>query len=324
MSKEEIKQAFELSAMLLAHNTYQSLTHAVIHYFKSIEGIIDVASYEIFGDVSEPGEYSIRRFPLTLDENYRDDNTNLLVKRLQGSKGGVSAFDDGNDHWILLDVIRSVKPRRALLLQGIAPSSYMTIIEGLYQIYANQVALLDSKERDALTRLPNRQTLELTLSEIIVFHRGQHKRDDGKCSWIGILDIDHFKSINDEFGHLYGDEVLLHFAGLMEKIFRHTDFLFRYGGEEFVVIINNTDMDGVRFTLERFRKAVEEYVFPSGKITVSIGFSMIDPIAPPSLHLEYADRALYDAKNTGRNKTVYFNDIETENVQSDGGEIEMF
>jgi diguanylate cyclase (GGDEF)-like protein len=323
MSSKEIKRAFELSAMLLAHKTYQSLTHAIIHFFNSIEGVREVASYEVFGAASAPGGFAIRRFPLTLDEHYRDNNTDLLLNLLSRSQGGVSTFEDNDEHWILLDVIRQVTPRRAVLIRGKASPFDMTIIEGLFGVYANQVALLDSKERDVLTRLPNRQTLELTLNDIIVFHRGQSDKSTTKNSWIAVLDIDYFKKINDKFGHLYGDEVLLHFAGLMEKVFRHTDFLFRYGGEEFVAIVNNTDLDGARCTLERFRQTVKAYNFPSGKVTVSIGFTLINPIAPPSLHLEYADRALYEAKNKGRDQTVYFNDI-TDDSQVVDGEIEMF
>lgn len=100
----------------------------------------------------------------------------------------------------------------------------------------------------------------------------------------------------------------MHFSRLMEQEFRHTDFLFRYGGEEFVAILNNTDKAGATDSLERFRKAVTEYKFPSGDVTVSIGFTMVDPIAPPTLHIEYADRALYEAKQNGRNQVVYYDE----------------
>ena len=323
MNNEAVKKAFELSAMLLAHNSYQSLTHAILHYFSSMEGVQEVASYEVFFGSGRPDNFSIRRFPLTLDEDYRDDNTDLLTRHMQSSKGGVKLIEEVGVPWIMLDVAKSVKPRRIILIKGKVSDNRMTIVEGLYSVYANQVALLDSKERDVLTRLPNRQTLDQTLSDILVFYRGKKARATFKHSWVAVLDIDHFKSINDRFGHLYGDEVLLHFSSVMEKCFRHTDFLFRYGGEEFVVIMNNTDNKGAFETLERFRQAIEEYEFPSGRVTVSIGYTLIDPIAPPSLHLEYADRALYEAKNRGRNQTVGSDELELKESSSDG-EIEMF
>lgn len=323
MDKTAIKQAFELSAMLLAHTSYQSLTHALLHYLSSIEGVTDVASYEIFGSVRQPETMSIRRFPLTLDEGYRDDNTDLITRMLSQSKGGVLRIHEQGKHYLLLDFAKSVKPRRVVLISGEVGEMDQTIIEGLHGVCTNQIALLDSKERDVLTCLPNRQTLDQTLNDIVVFYRGKKNRSDFKNSWIALLDLDHFKSINDEFGHLYGDEVLLHFASLMEKTFRHTDFLFRYGGEEFVAIINNTDREGVYGTLERFRQVVENFPFPSGQVTVSIGFTMIDPVAPPALHLEYADRALYEAKNRGRNQVCGSSELELPDAVN-GGPVEMF
>jgi diguanylate cyclase (GGDEF)-like protein len=323
MIEHDIKQAFELSAKFLAHKTYQSLTHAIIHYFSSLDGVSDVASYEVFGDFIKPDEVSIRRFPLTLDDDYRDDNAELLCNILSTSTGGVLRVENDKGHWVLLDVVEAVKPRRVILIHGEIPAREMVFVEGVFGVYANQVALLDAKERDALTRLPNRQTLATTLNDIVVFYRGKHVVDKVKQSWIAVLDIDHFKKVNDQFGHLYGDEVLLHFAGLMEKVFRHTDFLFRYGGEEFVVIVNNTSAEGVLRTLERFRHAVEVYEFPSGHISVSIGYAMIDPIAPPSMHLEYADRALYQAKHNGRNQIVFGDDVESVPTP-DSGDVELF
>ncbi|MBT3309071.1 MAG: GGDEF domain-containing protein [Gammaproteobacteria bacterium] len=323
MSHQEIKRVFELSAMLFAHNTYQSLTHAIIHYFNSLDGVEEVAAYEIFGDVAKSEDVLIRRFPISLDEIDRDDNLNLIMRNLAESRGGVSLTEgEAGEPWIFLDVFNNVKPRRVILLKGALNETDMAIIEGLHRIYSNQVALLDSKERDALTHLLNRQTLEVTLNDIIVFYRGKDVRSQPKKSWIAILDIDFFKRVNDEFGHLYGDEVLLHFSRLMDKTFRHSDFLFRYGGEEFVVIINSCDEAAVELTLQRFRETVEAHAFPSGNITVSIGYTLIDRIAPPALLMEYADRALYYAKEHGRNQVKNFNTME-EGVTKEG-DIDLF
>ena len=323
MSSQEVKQAFELSATFLAHKTYQSLTQAMIHYFSSLEGVSEVASYEIFGDVCAEDDFLIRRFPLSLDDHYRDNNTELLLKYLPQSRGGVMHLDVEGQHWIFLDVTNGVKPRRVMLIHGSVSSENNTIIEGLYHIYANQIALLDSKERDALTRLPNRQTLETTLDDLISYYRNRHDKESQNHSWLAILDIDHFKRVNDQYGHLYGDEVLLHFSSLMEKIFRHSDFLFRYGGEEFVVVVNSCSAEGALSALQRFRETVENYEFPSGRVTVSIGYTMIDPIAPPNLLLEYADQALYHAKNNGRNQVTHYHDIMEESPREEG-DVELF
>lgn len=323
MSGDSIKQAFKLSAMLLAHKSYQSLTYAVIHYFNSLEGIESVASYEIFGDVSDQGKFLIRRFPLSLDEDFRDNNTDLLLSLLKKSHGGLVRFEENGQSWIFLDNISGVNPRRVILLKGSVSNADLDIVEGLNQVYSGQVALLDSKERDSLTHLSNRQTLETTLNDIIVFFRGKQFNKLDKVSWLAILDIDHFKLVNDTYGHLYGDEVLVHFSNLMEKNFRHADFLFRYGGEEFVVIINNCNEEGAVFALDKFRKIVMDYQFPAGDVTVSIGYTKIDPVAPPNLLMEQADRALYHAKDNGRNQVVAYDalSVHTPNVE---GEIDLF
>ena len=320
--KRDIKFAFELSARFLAHKTIHSLTHAMLDFFCELDGIEESTAYDIFMDSPKPGNITIRRFPMSLDLYYRDHNSDLLLEFLPACNGGVSTFKNERGNWIILDVFKNVKPRRVILLHGNVCKDDMTLVEGLYQIYSNQVVLLDSKERDLLTHLPNRQTLETTLNDISMYYRNEDHDNLAINSWLAILDIDHFKIINDKFGHLYGDEVLLHFSYLMEKIFRQTDFLFRYGGEEFVVILHNCDIEGARFSLERFRKAVENYNFPSGELTVSVGCAKIDPHISPKIHLEHADRALYYAKDNGRNRVILFNELGPDVVRS--GDVELF
>ncbi|HNF78389.1 MAG TPA: GGDEF domain-containing protein, partial [Thauera aminoaromatica] len=121
---------------------------------------------------------------------------------------------------------------------------------------------------------------------------------------LAVLDIDHFKRVNDTFGHLLGDEVLLRFARIMEHSFRYNDRLFRFGGEEFLVLMR-TDETGAGLALERFRAAVEAYDFPCvGRLTVSIGYACAAgaPLAPDLVDI--ADQALYSAKREGRNRVI--------------------
>ncbi|MGB0281434.1 MAG: GGDEF domain-containing protein [Neptuniibacter sp.] len=317
----DVQKAFEISAKFLAHKTYHSLTYAVIHFLSSMEGVEDVASYEIFADSGCDAGISIRRFPLTLDENFSDRNTELLRLAISKSKGGLTSLKFKDQDYLLMDVVKDVIPRRAILITGRVSEKDRIMVEGVFGIYANQVALLDSKERDSLTGLPNRQTLEFCLNDVVVYHRG-NKKSAIKPSWMIALDLDHFKKINDTFGHLFGDEVLIHFTDLMKKMFRHTDFLFRYGGEEFVVILNNADPDEALAAIQRFHKEVESYNFPSGQVTVSIGYTIIDPITPPGLHFEHADRALYEAKRNGRNQIVNYDDVVSKSTHTD--DIELF
>lgn len=122
-----------------------------------------------------------------------------------------------------------------------------------------------------------------------------------------ILDIDHFKQVNDKHGHALGDQVLCQFAKLLEEKVRVTDFTARYGGEEFAALLPDTPAEPNAFGVaEKIRKAVENTEFPGGlAITVSIGLSQVIPEDTELNTLfERADQALYRAKQTGRNRTL--------------------
>jgi diguanylate cyclase (GGDEF)-like protein len=179
-------------------------------------------------------------------------------------------------------------------------------ITQILRIYSNQKSLLTRNELDALTGLLNRQSFDDRMRKIAVglSERQMQRRTDDrpKASCFAIMDIDHFKKVNDEYGHLYGDEVLLLFARLMTKSFRHYDLLFRYGGEEFAVVLNHTDLETALTILERFRITIENYNFPQiGTKTISIGVTEISNQTMLSNIIDRADKALYYAKKNGRN-----------------------
>ena len=125
----------------------------------------------------------------------------------------------------------------------------------------------------------------------------------GRMACLAVLDIDHFKRINDRLGHLYGDEVLLLFSRLMRECFRDNDLLFRFGGEEFVVVLHDIARSQAAAVFERFRRKLEGRAFPQvGTVTVSTGFVAIGAQDLPSTIIQQADAALYHAKHTGRNR----------------------
>ena len=131
--------------------------------------------------------------------------------------------------------------------------------------------------------------------------------NSGKEQWLAVVDIDHFKRVNDEFGHLYGDEVLLLVANLLRTSFRPQDGLFRFGGEEFVILLRATALEDAQMIFERFRNNIEQHHFPQvGQVTVSIGFDRIGLNATPVVILGHADMALYHAKTNGRNQVCYY------------------
>jgi len=122
---------------------------------------------------------------------------------------------------------------------------------------------------------------------------------------IAIVDIDHFKQINDRFSHQVGDDVLRLVAQMLDSNCRGVDFAARYGGEEFALVFPQTDLRGALVACERLRQRVESYdwstIHPQLKVTVSIGISS-DPTLPDHEKLLAADEQLYAAKRAGRNR----------------------
>jgi diguanylate cyclase (GGDEF)-like protein len=162
-------------------------------------------------------------------------------------------------------------------------------------------AAIQTALKDPLTGAGNRMALESTLGREI----GLAARH-GQPLAILVIDIDHFKSINDEFGHTTGDCVLKDVAQQLMHACRDTDATYRYGGEEFVVIMNRTDLDGALILAERIRKQIAEmttsYDDNAISVTVSIGISNLQPHDSLTSLFDRADKALYSAKQNGRNR----------------------
>jgi diguanylate cyclase (GGDEF)-like protein/PAS domain S-box-containing protein len=133
-----------------------------------------------------------------------------------------------------------------------------------------------------------------------------------------MLDVDHFKDYNDRFGHLAGDEVLRGVAKVLREVNRRSDYAARIGGEEFGIILPETDTAGARRIAERFRESVDTTNWPRRHITVSLGATTalfrqpgdhLDPAVWRSRVLAEADRALYHSKDAGRNRVTHISDI---------------
>jgi len=125
-----------------------------------------------------------------------------------------------------------------------------------------------------------------------------------------MLDIDHFKSINDSMGHLFGDEVLLLLAQQMTESFRDNDLLFRYGGEEFAMVLMDITPEQAQQTLDRFRKKIANHKFPNiSQVTVSIGYTHFDTSLTMDELISQADNSLYYCKTTTRNTVYCYQDL---------------
>lgn len=207
----------------------------------------------------------------------------------------------------------------------------LRIAQGMLKIYANYAKMLFDSERDTLTGLYNRKKLEQKLGELLTgqINGRKRKRDQDTADYLAVFDIDHFKRINDNYGHLIGDEVLLVFAGLMRSTLRDVDWVFRYGGEEFVVLIKDVSPETIVVILERLRIKVQNHNFPQvGEMTVSIGYTAIADQKLPPYVFEEADKALYYAKENGRNQVCDYCELVGSGKLAPekhlGGSIELF
>ena len=168
-----------------------------------------------------------------------------------------------------------------------------TLLANVIKVYGNHAGLLDYGERDELTGLLNRRSFSTAFSHASEQVNGV----------IAVADIDFFKRINDEFGHPYGDEVLILMARLMEEALEAADGVFRFGGEEFLILLGGAAPDEAFAVLDDFRARVEETQFPQvGRVTISIGFATFGCNDTGASAFGRADEALYIAKKRGRNQ----------------------
>lgn len=226
-----------------------------------------------------------------------------------------------------------------ITLPGDIPLERRALLAGLVEYFSNHIALLDYAETDTLTGLANRKTFERHLFDLLGNkapaenpndpQQRRHGLSDQDHHWLAVCDIDFFKRINDGYGHLIGDEVLVVLAQLMRHSFRFEDHLFRFGGEEFIIVLQPTTPESAFNALERFRKAIASHRFVQiGQATVSIGFSRLLPTDTPSYVIDRADQALYYAKQHGRNQTAFYEAlVESGEINPNPihkGEVEIF
>lgn len=187
--------------------------------------------------------------------------------------------------------------------QGVITGMFIAVHD-VTEYVTFEMKLLEMTKLDPLTRLFNRSHLEKRFSEEI-----ERAKRHGNTFSIIMLDIDHFKTINDTRGHLCGDYTLRQLAGILQHAVRSLDVVGRYGGEEFCCILPETDLEQAAVLGERLREQVENspfsYMNERYSVTISLGLSEYGP-GGTSLEtlIDSADQALYQAKRSGRNRVV--------------------
>jgi diguanylate cyclase (GGDEF)-like protein len=222
----------------------------------------------------------------------------LLVTSRDEKKDVVKGLEAGADDYLTKPLDRSELQARLGVGKRI-----LTLQRGLIQA---REELRFQATHDALTGIFNRGTiLELLHRELVRAIRSR------STTGVLMLDLDHFKNVNDTYGHLAGDVVLREVARRMSQAVRSYDLVARYGGEEFLIVIPNCDSNQLQECAERIRSSIagEPVIHSSGlSITVSIGAAVAAPgMATDVEILAAADAAMYQAKNSGRNKAVLSN-----------------
>ncbi|MGH8026832.1 MAG: diguanylate cyclase [Pseudoxanthomonas sp.] len=187
-------------------------------------------------------------------------------------------------------------------MSAVAAGALVTLFAYLFalRVSSDHQVLEELASLDALTGLPNRRMMERALEEAVILRRTV-QRDHGLL----IVDIDHFKEVNDSYGHTAGDAAIADLAAILKFEMRKQDRVFRFGGEEFVVLLDVATQDDLRAASERLRQAVRSGLRgPAGRITVSLGGAMVGEEERWQEWFSLADEALYRAKNNGRDSSV--------------------
>jgi diguanylate cyclase (GGDEF)-like protein len=208
-------------------------------------------------------------------------------------------------HSIAQKILKSKNNLTKILLLRDLEDNSLRLIYLLGKIYTenlSQIAIYD-----ILTQVYNRALLDSILYKSVKYA----KRYKLPISII-MLDIDNFKGINDTYGHLEGDRVLKTVASIIKSSIRESDYIFRYGGEEFLILLPNTDINGAVVVGEKIRRNIENFNFGlDRKVTISCGIKQIENFDNPYLDIEQADIYLYIAKKSGKNRCICGNNMLT-------------
>lgn len=314
MEKVKSDNAYQKSMLLykLSKELNQTSDYSVIcdRIFAAIDHIIAIVGMKVLFDENQEGSckeiylYELEEIDWSMDINCETDEDSN-PEFLQGihSNAGFFVLSFGE------------KPKSGMLVlrasnQALQPEKYEAYLKTIAELAATSLQNAATLRRlalqsvsDSLTDLPNKRYFAYRLEETVRTCKRYRMN-----FVVGMLDIDHFKSINDRYGHVFGDFILKSCAQIIQQTLRGSDLIARYGGEEFGIIMPYTDLDGALKIMERVRNLVEAKVFEGEgetcQITISIGITAGQPHLGATDIVKLADRALYVAKKNGRNQVV--------------------
>ena len=239
-----------------------------------------------------------------LDQNIAPEVLQTLITKYEGEDAKNWYYEASQSAWYCS--YRPLTSKHFVLVVKSSSKDFLIeedYLQFLFHFYCHQLQMLQGTYRDALTGLYNRRAFNEKVLQLLERSSFLKRRAvNFSPSIFVMLDIDHFKRINDSKGHLYGDEVLLLLSEAMMESFRENDLLFRYGGEEFAMVLMDITDEQATQSLQRFREKIANYQFPqSDQVTVSIGFTTFDKRLSMDEMISQADSALYYCKSTTRN-----------------------
>ncbi|MES0491576.1 MAG: GGDEF domain-containing protein [Leptospirales bacterium] len=176
------------------------------------------------------------------------------------------------------------------------------------KIFLNHFVVVRAQDRDFLTGLYNRRAFDRMMGTFRLENRRVDWSDRG--DYLSLIDLDHFKRVNDTYGHMIGDEVLLLFTRLLRASTRSDDYIFRLGGEEFLIYTRDLSSSEANMLFNRIREKIEKEKFPRNmKITASIGYTKISYDRDSNTMVDLADKAMYAAKTAGRNRVFSYESL---------------
>ncbi|WP_335917164.1 GGDEF domain-containing protein [Shewanella chilikensis] len=228
-------------------------------------------------------------------------------------------FSNGLHQELAVPIIINDKLTKVLLVSApLLTEQDRVLLRGFAKVYENYFHIVVESETDSLTNLLNRKaflpqlysSVEIACDLLQEQAQASQDADEELKLWICIFDIDYFKKINDTFGHLYGDEVLLQVSALMKQVFNPQDLMFRFGGDEFVILPAPRSRRALIELCQEFTQNLAQLQQERlGGVRISMGIVGIDPRVDPGTLLNQADNALYFVKGNGRNQVAFYGQL---------------
>lgn len=228
-----------------------------------------------------------------------------LKQRNSDIKQSIDHLNDTQEKQEILQLLGNIVSK-ANLIQGAVSDTHEDLVATRLALDHIKNELQETRQQlneDALTGAQNRRAMDAVLAQEVA----RSRRSGNKLS-VAMVDIDHFKDVNDKYGHNAGDDLLLHITTVTKSVLREADTLVRYGGEEFLLILPESETRGAEFVLNRLKQVIKKspLIYEGKKISVTFsgGIAQLKPDENGHALVIRADAALYQAKQAGRNRIV--------------------